>query len=297
MHSGLIVGLTLNYRDATRTECCVRSLLDDGVDHALVWDNSDDQERSKNELEQLFASCPQVTINGGPENLGFARAVNEGIDWCKSRYPGAWILLINNDARIVTGALEKLQFLLGKHPEAWFSYPVIDHGVSGTRAHLYYHRLTGLLTRAPLPGSFAHASGCCLLIAPERIENSLFDEDFFMYGEDAELGWRLHGTQAAGVNHPETLVVHEGSASSGMATAFYEEHMVAAHLLLARKLSGSRLERLLFFALRWPFLVLRAIVRSLRYRSIMPLRALARGRRIARRSSDKSFSHAKFRTD
>lgn len=284
MNPGSVVGLTLNYRDAPRTQRCVQSLLDDGVLHVVIWDNSGDQGVSAGQLREIFATCSRITVNGENKNLGFARAVNEGIDWCRRQRPGAWILLINNDARLIKGALAKLQRLLENHPQAWFSYPVIDQGVSGARSCLYYHRLTGLLTRRPLPGSFAHASGCCLLIAPERIGGALFDEDFFMYGEDAELGWRLHGTDSAGVNHPQTLVVHEGTASSGMATTFYEEHMVAAHLILARKLARRRVERLLLVALRWPLLIVRSIARSVRYRSMVPLRALARGARIARQS-------------
>ena len=37
-----IIGLTLNFRDANRTRRCVESLLSNGAEHVVVWDNSDD---------------------------------------------------------------------------------------------------------------------------------------------------------------------------------------------------------------------------------------------------------------
>ena len=77
------------------------------------------------------------------------------------------------------------------------------------------------------------------------------------------------------------LVTHDGAASSGLGSAFYESHMVAAHLLLARKLSKNPLDRALLYAARSAMLVMRCLVRTLRYRSSVPLRALGQGARIA----------------
>lgn len=274
----VIVGLTLNYRDAERTGRCVRSLLDDGVMHMLIWDNSEDAGNSARALEKLLGGENRVTIETSPINLGFAAGVNHGLTWIAMRFPGAWALLINNDAILLPGGLFALCQALSKTPTAVIAYPTIDHG-----GHLintiYYQRHFGLITTTPLPGSIPYASGCCQLIALERISSSLFEEDFFMYGEDVELGHRL-GMQCM-VHVPAVWVQHEGSASSRLGSPFYEARMVAGHWLLARKLAKNRLDMGLLYVGRMIALTLRGCVRAWRYRSKVPLTGYIEGWRLA----------------
>lgn len=107
----------------------------------------------------------------------------------------------------------------------------------------------------------------------------LFDEAFFMYGEDCELGWRLSPQSIVYVD--EELVTHEGSASSGLGSRFYEERMVAAHLILAQKIAKNRTEYALFLILRMISLPIRACIRSFRFRSLVPFYSLFSGFKIA----------------
>jgi GT2 family glycosyltransferase len=103
----------------------------------------------------------------------------------------------------------------------------------------------------------------------------LFDEDFFMYGEDAELSYRL--TQQGWHIHcaDQLLALHEGSGSSGSGTAFYEYHTARGHLLQSAKLQGARptfarhLGRVLY-------LPTRAVLRSIRAGTFVPMTALYR---------------------
>ncbi|NMQ17819.1 glycosyltransferase family 2 protein [Candidatus Competibacter phosphatis] len=173
-----IIGLILNYRDAVRTDRCIRSLLNDGMAHVLIWDNSEDEGISANTLRKLLDSEDRVTIEISPVNLGFAAGVNHGLTWITTRFSGSWALLINNDAVLLPGGSFTLCQVLSKTPVAVIAYPTIDHGgrLIGTA---YYQRHLGLITTTPLPASVPHASGCCLLIAPERMSSPLFDEDFF----------------------------------------------------------------------------------------------------------------------
>lgn len=52
---------------------------------------------------------------------------------------------------------------------------------------LYYQPWLALVTKRPVWGSFAYLSGCCLLVQRPDNTQPLFDETFFMYGEDVEL--------------------------------------------------------------------------------------------------------------
>ncbi len=274
------MGLLLNYRDAVRSNSCINSLRAQGVAGVVVVDNSADGGASAADVATSFAQHPDVVVHISPRNLGFAAGVNLGIQRCRELRPDCRVLLINNDALLLDGALEKLGAALDQSPQHKLAFADIDqHGrVTGPA---YYQRITGLLTTSPLPGSFSHASGCCLLIDSARVERQLFDEDFFMYGEDCELGWRYRLQPDAIVHVPETLVFHEGTASSGLGSAFYEERMVAAHWLLAKKLSSNALDKYLLYVCRVFTLSARALLRAWRFRSLVPVKALWRGWRLA----------------
>jgi GT2 family glycosyltransferase len=166
-------------------------------------------------------------------------------------------------------------------PKAILAFSDIDHG-GEIVGPVYYQRWVGLFTRRRVPGSALYVSGCALLIAPGRFEDLLFDEDFFMYGEDIELGWRLMGCDGWFAHVAGVWVRHEGSASSGMGSEFYESRMVAAHLLLGRRLAKGRFEYALMIFGRFLTLTTRAGLRVLRYRSMLPIRALWSGWHLSR---------------
>ena len=275
-----VVGLTLNYRDAQRTARCVHSLRQAGCQFVVVWDNSADDGVSAAALHQLDAS-DDLRIVCSASNLGFAAGVNRGLELIAAQSPRSWVMLLNNDARVASDGIGELHAALQAHPAALLAYPRIDHGgrVIGTA---WYQRCLGLITATPLPGSFPFASGCALLIALGRLPRvALFDERFFMYGEDVALGASLARKTGAMCHVPRVLVWHEGSASSGMGSAFYEARTVAAHLLLARVLARHAGDHVGLLMGRALALSARAVVRAARYRSAQPLRALFTGFKLA----------------
>ncbi|MBT2143291.1 MULTISPECIES: glycosyltransferase [unclassified Rhodanobacter] len=275
-----VVGLLLNYLDAGRSIRCIQSLLDEGVSKVVVWDNSADGGMSVDAIRVAFGDDEHLDIRTSAVNLGFSAGVNRALEHCAKFFPGAWVLLINNDARLLPGGLSKLVDALAVNPVAKLAFPNINHG-GLILGRAYCHRLTGLLSWRPRRGFFPYASGCCMLVATDRIELPLFDEDFFMYGEDWELGWRFT-LQSAVVEHiDETLVEHEGAASSGLGSPFYEASMVAAHLILAHKLAKTPLDACVLYVLRAIMLVARALMRSIRFHSFTPCKALWHGARIA----------------
>lgn len=275
-----VTGLLLNYRDAAQSILCIDSLLDNGAEHVVVWDNSDDAGGSARSIIKAFHGDARIDIRQSPANLGFAGGVNRAMDYCSGAYPATWILLINNDARLSVDALSKLCSALEENIKARISVPNIKQNgqVFGPG---YCHRMTGLLSWVPKPGYFCYPSGCCMLLAMDRLKRPLFDEDFFMYGEDWELGWRLLGSPGAWISVGAALVEHEGAASSGLGSPFYESHMTAAHLILARKLAKNPADAFLLHAMRAGMLLMRACVRSWRLRSFVPLGALWTGSRLA----------------
>lgn len=275
----IVCAVLLNYRDSARTIVCVQSLLREGVDRVLVWDNSEDGGFSSGQVIDKFCADLRVVVHVSPKNIGFGAGVNRSVELCSGDYPGCLVLVINNDAYLLPGALGALANALAENGKAKISVPLIDH--SGVvRGKAFYHRVTGLLDWQERRGCFSYPSGCCFLLASERVSMPLFDEDFFMYGEDWELGRRMSG-EGDVVYLEDVLVFHEGTASSGFASRFYEERMVAAHLIMAKKISKTRWDFLLLTLVRIFVLSARAIFRSVRYRSLMPVKALWYGANIA----------------
>ncbi len=271
----VVVGLVLEYRKPALTRSCVESLLREGCSAVVVWDNSNDGGVSRQALYAAFRDDPRVALVGGQANSGFAGGVRRGIDHIACEHAGAWVLLVNNDATLLPGALAALRATLQARPEAVLAYPDVRHG-GRVVGPMFYHRRLALVLLNPWPGAFAYASGSLLLVAPQRLAGPLFDEDFFMYGEDVELGWRLGGAGSMAYL-PRVLGEHLGSQGSGAGSLRYETWLVRSHWLLARKLAHSPGDAALNLLGRMLSLPARAVLRSLRYRSLIPLRALVRG--------------------
>ncbi|HEY1033351.1 MAG TPA: hypothetical protein VGE09_00035 [Pseudoxanthomonas sp.] len=270
----MTAAITIHFRDAALTARCLDSLLADGWAPVLVWDNSADEGRSLRDLRARYRDGGPVRFVQAPGNLGFGKGMNAAmVDLAGSGQVGP-VLLINNDAVAVPGLREAaLTEAARMQPPALVAPRILQDGQE--QGWRYYQPWFGLVTRRPLPGSFRFLSGCALLVLRADYATPLFDEDFFMYGEDVELSWRMRRQGGSLALLDRAWVVHAGAASSGQASQRYERFMVRAHRLLSRKLAGSAWAGRVMSATKLPFLLLRALLRSARYGSLAPLRALA----------------------
>ena len=66
-----------------------------GIFYTILVDNGS----SDGSLELVKTRYPEVEIVSLPENLGFCRAVNEGIRKAEAEY----VILLNNDTQVVFG--------------------------------------------------------------------------------------------------------------------------------------------------------------------------------------------------
>jgi hypothetical protein len=198
--------------------------------------------------------------------------VNNALRWLEKNQPHRYYLLINNDAEATPGMLPELLKFMREHDRTAVAAPMIDTGHKRI-AYSWYHRLTGLMFSQHVIGTFPYLSGCCLLVDRRIIGDGLFDEDFFMYGEDVALSWRLRlaGFEKDCVN--DAIVRHEGVGSSHQGGFFYEYHLARGHILLARKLSMHRWETPLLYFGRLLTISARAIVRAIRFRTFVPIKA------------------------
>lgn len=269
----MTAALTLNYLRPELTINCVKSLLSDGFSPILIWDNSSDGGKNACKLRTEFINNQSVYIVESPLNLGFAKGVNQGLAWLNNFGVTGPILLINNDAILKKGSRSALVKALASDESLVLVAPIIEQegAISGL---MYYHRWFGLVMQKPFLGSIPYLSGCCLLIDCNALGVHLFDESFFMYGEDVELSFRIISNDKRLLVVPSAHVCHLGSAASGQGTHFYEEMLVFSHWQLASKLSNNNIQAVLFKLLRIISLLMRALVRSIRFRNLYPIFAL-----------------------
>lgn len=274
-----ICAVILNYFGFADTAECVESLLsDDRLDQIVIVENSaNEEERSK--IEHALSDQERVRILCPGKNLGFAGGVNFALS-----SPGMAafeaFLVLNNDTLIPAGTVNLLERGLlkgdfGFVAPAIYCYP--ETGLLWSNGN-YYNRFTGLVSQRPLnfmPGSLNYLTGCCLLIHRRVFEAiGLFDETFFMYGEDVEFCHRA--TQQGlryGLIH-EARIFHKGSGSAEHNSLFYENHINRSHLLLSRSLAQTPKEAWISWGLKVVVMSFRAFRRTLRYRNLHALQGL-----------------------
>ena len=174
---------------------------------------------------------PQVHLVENRENVGFARANNQAIQRCAGKY----VLLLNPDTLVTSGALQALSNFLDKHPEAGAagtkilnpdgSLQIASHPRPTLFRELWrlFH-LDALFPYAVYPPTKWKTNqpqevdvliGACLLLRKEVLDQVGFlDEDYFIYSEEVDLCYRIQraGWQLFWI--PEAEVVHFGGQST-----------------------------------------------------------------------------------
>jgi len=221
------------------------------------------------------------------ENRGMGAGNNAGMRVARGRY----VLLLNSDAWVVDGAIERLARALDERADVAVAGPrlrnpdgTLQRSVRGFptlwRLATEYFFLRKLAPRtqalnAFYGGGFAHDRtreveslyGAALLVRRDAADAvGLFDEDFFMFSEETDWTYRFRraGWRTLFVHDAE--VVHVGGASHG--GALYVENLRGLLRFLAKHhglREAERARRLLLAALRVRALVFRG-ARGERYR-------------------------------
>ena len=187
-----------------------------------------------NGLEEQFPSL-NLHVKKLDANYGFATANNIG-----SRLAcGKWLILLNADAFPEPAWLEKLLVAANEHPEySCFSSRQIQantpefldgagdsYHVSGMawRNKLGYPINSYALSEMEI---FSPCAAAALYLRAAFLEVGGFDEDFFSYYEDVDLGFRLRLYGYRSLYVPDAVVYHVGSATFGILSdfAFYHSH-------------------------------------------------------------------------
>ncbi len=226
--------IIVNWNTASLLDRCLSALCAGAENLDLdVWvvDNASTDES----VLSTRSKYPQVKIIENRENLGFARANNQGIRASQGEY----ILLLNTDAFLFKGTLAALVRKMEEYPDtgaasckllyedgslqrSCYSFPTLatelwqclylDKLFPGSRLFGKY-----MLTYWPMD-DFREVDvimGACMLLRRKALDEiGLLDESFFMYSEEVDLCYRLKESGWKVRYVPEVQATHIWGGSS-----------------------------------------------------------------------------------
>lgn len=229
----MISVLIVNYHCANLTCTAVKSVLAEEMEvEVIVVDNS----ANEGELNHLRRALPsEVILLSNGRNAGFGKACN----WAYQQSQGSMILLLNPDAYILPGCLQKLVSTMERYPKTGAISPVAQWDETGVfllppgqtqtpswewmlaiglRLPVFGHWLSMRFRTYALqclyasqPISQGMLSGGHMFLRRSAIDavGGLFDPTFFMYYEDTDLCRRLTKAGFELMLTPEAKVVHQ----------------------------------------------------------------------------------------
>jgi len=248
-----VVVVNWNRRDLLRA--CLGSLEhQDGVAcEIIVVDNGSDDGSSEMVAGEFASPGASVRLIRNLENRGFCAANNQGIREAR----GQFVALLNNDAEAGPGWLQALWRAFETRPDVGMAASKIlvyeDPRRIDKAGHLIYldgqNRGRGM--GAPDDGRYDQMEealwpdGCAAMYRKQMLDEiGGFDEDFFAYGDDAELGLRARIAGWKCLYVPDAVVRHHRGATLGLESSRRLELIERNRVLLAVKLfPGSLLWR------------------------------------------------------
>ena len=235
----------------------------DSLSHALRGTDSEvivvDNHSRDNSVTLLRQYHPEVRIVENLHNLGFAKANNIAI----RQSCGEYVLLLNPDTIVSESVVEGVISFLDSHPEAG-SAGVRMLNADGTVAPesrrgvptpmTAFYKLSGLCGMFPNSRRFGRyylghlpwdspqqievVSGAfCMLRTSVLKKVGLLDEDYFMYGEDLDLSYRILKSGATNWYVPETILHYKGESTHKSSFRYVHVFYQAMHIFFRKHFS------------------------------------------------------------
>jgi GT2 family glycosyltransferase len=254
----LISVVVVNWNRRELLRACLSSLgQQQNVDFEIIVVDNGSSDGSAELAEREFGA--RVIRNR--ENRGFCAANNQGIAAAR----GEWIALLNNDAEAEPQWLAALERACSARPETGMAASKMlvweDPARIDKAGHLIFPdgqnrgRGSGALDQGQFDREeeVLWPDGCAAMYRKKMLDEiGGFDEDFFAYGDDAELGLRARIAGWKCVYTPGAVVRHHRGSTLGKGSARRLVLIERNRVLLALKLFPWSLLLLnpFYFALR-----------------------------------------------
>jgi GT2 family glycosyltransferase len=203
----------------------------------ILVDNS-----GRGRVREACAAPRGVTIIENDRNVGFGAAINQGFR--RSRAP--FLAALNDDAVAHPGWIQALLDAMEPHPEAGMCASRIllagDGRLDSAGMLISRDGSTKQRGHGEDPDAFNRPeetllpSGCAALYRRNMLDDiGLFDEEFFLYCEDSDLGLRAQWAGWKCLYAPGAVVEHRYSHSAGRASALKAYYVERNRLFLIVK--------------------------------------------------------------
>ena len=275
--------IIVNWNTADMLKGCLQSLISatNGLNHEIIVVDNGSTDGSTDVCDRF---SPKIKLIKNKKNVGFGRANNQGISASKAKL----VLLLNSDTIVLPGNIIKMINVLsddqsigvvgcrlilpnGEYQPSSMYFPTLKR-IFVERLLLYkvFKNLPQTPVEPPLLKKREECDwvfGACMLIRKRVFESvGMFDPDFFMYGEEMDLCYRIRNKGWRIVFEPEAEILHlDGGSWKEKAYSatylkvngilcFYKKYMpfmtyIIAHLLC---LSGAII-RLLVWSILYLF--------------------------------------------
>ncbi len=248
--------IIVNYNVKFYLEQCLVSVLraSEGLRvEVIVIDNCS----TDGSVEYLRAHFPQVICIANKDNIGFSRANNRALQHARGEY----ILFLNPDTVVPEDCFIKCLDYMRTHPQCAALGPKLIDG-TGTflpeskrgfpSLSVAFFKITGLYKIFPksakingyymgnLPEDEVNPVDVlvgCFIMMPKFFldEYGAFDPDYFMYGEDIDLSYRVVKAGYQNIYFPETTVIHYKGESTQKGSLNYVKMFYESMITFAEK--------------------------------------------------------------
>lgn len=241
VREGVVSVILVNYKGAEDTITCLKRLgeIDWPADRLeLIVVENESQDGS---AEAIAAACPDVRVLPSGANLGFAGGCNFGVEAATGQY----VAFINNDARPgdqwVRAAVEVMEAdpsvgAVASKVLDWDGKLVDYVDGSLTWYGMGYKREAEWIDDGSYetPKDVLFGTGAAMFMPAEYFrEIGGFDERFFMFYEDVDLGWRVNllGRKVRYV--PGSVAYHKHHVTMKKFGNFRESYLLERNALLS----------------------------------------------------------------
>lgn len=220
-------------------------------------------------LQMVREKFPEVILIANKENTGFSRANNQAMRIAKGEY----ILLLNPDTVVEENTFRKVVAFMDAHPDAGgLGVQMIDgkgnflpeskRGLPTPSVAFY--KIFGLSKLFPKSKTFGRyhlgyldknatheveiLSGAFMLMRKAALDKvGLLDEDYFMYGEDIDLSYRIILGGYKNYYFHDTRIIHYKGESTKKSSVNYVFVFYRAMVIFARKHFSQKNAKLFSF--------------------------------------------------
>lgn len=263
--------IIVNFNVRYYLEQCLYSVIRaaENIDCEIIVIDNNSSDDSCLMVNSLF---PSVRLIRNISNEGFAKACNQGLKAAE----GEFILMLNPDTIVGEETFSKCISFMQSHPDAGAMGVKMADGCGrylreSKRSIPYpaaaFYKMTGLtrlFSRSPvfsryymehldadntsqievLPGAF-------MFLRKSTLDTvGLFDEDYFMYGEDIDLSCRILKAGLKIYYYPEVTIIHYKGKSSGKNPVKSVVSFYRAMLIFTKKYFSGSMPLLYYLFLR-----------------------------------------------